>query len=421
MTLRAVRGVKDILPGEVELWEVVEAEARGLFKAFGYAEVKIPIFEHTSLFARSLGESTDIVQKEMYTFEDKGGDSITLRPEATASVVRAYIEHNLSHPPRLLKVFTIGPMFRYERPQAGRFRQFYQMNAEAFGSANPAVDAEVLVLVDTLFRRLQVGGLDVALNSLGDENCQPLYKEALTEFLRPRQEALCEDCKRRVEQSPLRVFDCKNPGCQALKEAAPTIDQYLCEACRDHFDKVQAHLSKVGISYNLDPHLVRGLDYYTRTTFEVLSSRLGAQNAVCGGGRYDGLVEGLGGPPTPAIGFAIGIERLVSLLDRSSLPVDEGTPHLFIATVGGEAEEAAFEIMHALRNASIRVEREYEGRSLKAQMKLADRSQATHTLILGGDELSRGVALLRDMAAGSQEEISLEYLVEAVKARLALP
>ncbi|MFQ6672396.1 MAG: histidine--tRNA ligase [Candidatus Tectimicrobiota bacterium] len=421
MTLRAVRGVKDILPGEVELWAAVEAEARELFKAFGYAEIKVPIFEHTSLFARSIGETTDIVQKEMYTFEDKGGESITLRPEATASVVRAYIEHKLFHPPRLLKVFTIGPMFRYERPQAGRFRQFYQINAEAFGSDNPAVDAEVLILVDTLFRRLQVGDLEVVLNSLGDATCRPPYKAALTEFLQRRRGALCEECSRRIDHNPMRVLDCKTPGCQELKEAAPTIGEYLCQACVDHFEQVQGHLRRVGLSFGLNPHLVRGLDYYTRTTFEVISGKLGAQNAVCGGGRYDGLVEELGGPPTPAMGFAIGIERLISLLDRTPLAVDEGTPHLFIATVGSEAEEVAFDVTHALRSASIRVEREYEGRSLKAQMKVADRSGAPYTLILGGDELSRGVALLRNMAASSQEEVALENLVEAIKARLGLP
>ncbi|MDA2915765.1 histidine--tRNA ligase [Nitrospinae bacterium AH_259_B05_G02_I21] len=421
MSLRAVRGVKDILPGEVELWEVVEAEARRLFKTFGYAEIKIPVFEHTSLFARSLGETTDIVQKEMYTFEDRGGDSITLRPEATASLVRAYIEHNLFHPPRLLKVFTIGPMFRYERPQAGRFRQFYQVNAEAFGSDNPAVDAEILVFVDKLLRALHLDDLEVRLNSLGDEACRPRYTEALTAFLQRRRDALCEDCDQRIDLNPMRVFDCKTPGCQELKEAAPTIGEYLCEACVDHFEQVKAHLARVDIPVHLDPQLVRGLDYYTRTTFEVVSARLGAQDAVCGGGRYDGLVEALGGPPTPAIGFAIGIERLVSLLDRSRLPLDEGTPQLFIATVGEGVDEVAFEIMHALRSASIRVEREYESRSLKAQMKVADRSKAQYTLILGGDELARGAALLRNMAASSQEEIALDSLVEEIKARLALP
>lgn len=418
MTLQAVRGVKDILPGEVELWEAVEAEARRVLKTFGFAEIKIPIFEHTSLFARSIGETTDIVEKEMYTFQDKGGESITLRPEATASVVRAYIEHKLFHPPRLLKVFTFGPMFRYERPQAGRFRQFHQVNVEAFGSDNPAVDAEILILVDDLFRSLKMDDLQLTMNSLGDANCRPKYKEALKAFLSRRKDALCEDCRRRVDRNPMRVLDCKTAGCQELKEAAPTIGEHLCNECVGHFETVQAHLERVGVPFILNPHLVRGLDYYTRTTFEVLSTKLGAQNAVCGGGRYDGLVEELGGPPTPAIGFAIGIERLVSLIDRKSLAVDEGMPHLFFAILGKEAESAAFEVMHQLRKASIRVERDYEGRSLKAQMKVANRSGAPYALILGDDELAREAAVLRNMAASEQEDIPLKDLVQNLKSRL---
>lgn len=420
MSLKAVRGVKDILPGEVELWEVVEAEARRVLKTFGFSELKIPIFENTSLFARSIGETTDIVEKEMYTFEDKGGESITLRPEATASVVRAYIEHKLFHPPRLLKVFTIGPMFRYERPQAGRFRQFHQINVEAFGSKNPAVDAEIILLVDTMLRRLKLQDLKVTLNSLGDATCRPIYKEALTEFLRRRKGALCEDCLRRVERNPMRVLDCKVAGCQEVKEAAPTVGEHLCQACVEHFDAVQDRLRRAGVEVLVDPHLVRGLDYYTRTTFEILSSSLGAQNAVCGGGRYDGLVEELGGPPTPAIGFALGLERLISLLDRKALDVDEGQPHVFVAVLGQEAEAEAFELMHRLRSASIRVERDYEGRSLKAQMKVANRTGAPYTLILGEDELSRGKAVLRNMAASEQEELPLGDLVASLKSRLGL-
>jgi histidyl-tRNA synthetase len=357
----------------------------------------------------------------MYTFKDKGGESITLRPEATASVVRAYVEHKLFHPPGLLKVFTLGPMFRYERPQAGRFRQFHQINVEAFGSANPAVDAEILILVNTLLRSLKLEDLHLALNSLGDAQCRPKYKEALKEFLDRRRKALCEDCQRRIDKNPMRVLDCKAGECHEVKEVAPTIGEHLCRECVEHFEEVQGNLRRVGVAFSLNPHLVRGLDYYTRTTFEVLSSKLGAQNAVCGGGRYDGLVEELGGPPTPAIGFAVGMERLVSLLDRKALGVDEGRPHLFLAILGKEAESAAFEIMHALRDASLRVERDYEGRSLKAQMKVADRSGAPYALILGEDELSRGVALLRNMAASKQEEISMEGLVESLKSRLALP
>lgn len=421
MSLRAVRGVKDILPGEVELWEKVESEARGVLKTFGFSEIRVPIFEHTSLFARSIGETTDIVEKEMYTFKDKGGESITLRPEATASVVRAYVEHKLFHPPGVLKVFTFGPMFRYERPQAGRFRQFHQINVEAFGSANPAVDAEVLVLVDTFLRNLKLEGLRLDLNSLGDARCRPKYKDALRGFLERRKDALCDDCRRRVERNPMRVLDCKAAGCQELKEVAPTMSEHLCRECVEHFEEVQGMLGRVGVDFNLNPHLVRGLDYYTRTTFEVLSPSLGAQNAVCGGGRYDGLVEELGGPPTPAIGFAVGMERLVSLLDRKALGVDEGRPHLFLAILGKEAESAAFDLMHALRRASLRIERDYQGRSLKAQMKVADRSGAPYTLILGQEELSRGVALLRNMAASEQEELPLEGLADALKSRLGLP
>jgi histidyl-tRNA synthetase len=311
-------------------------------------------------------------------------------------------------------------MFRYERPQAGRFRQFHQVNVEAFGSDNPAVDAEILILVDDLFRSLKMDDLQLTMNSLGDANCRPKYKEALKEFLSRRKDALCEDCRRRVDRNPMRVLDCKTAGCQELKEAAPTIGEHLCNECVGHFETVQAHLERVGVPFILNPHLVRGLDYYTRTTFEVLSTKLGAQNAVCGGGRYDGLVEELGGPPTPAIGFAIGIERLVSLIDRKSLAVDEGMPHLFFAILGKEAESAAFEIMNQLRKASIRVERDYEGRSLKAQMKVANRSGAPYALILGDDELAREAAVLRNMAASEQEDIPLKDLVQNLKSLLGL-
>jgi histidyl-tRNA synthetase len=419
MELRAIRGVKDILPGEVELWELVEKEARGLFKTFGYSEIKIPIFEHTNLFARSIGETTDIVEKEMYTFEDKGGESITLRPEATASVVRAYIEHKLYHPPRVLKVFTIGPMFRYERPQAGRFRQFYQINAEAFGSPNPALDAEVLLLVDMLLGRLKLQELELVVNTLGDSACRPRYREALAGFLQAHRDGLCPDCQRRTERNPMRVLDCKSEQCQEIRKEAPGLADYLCRECGEHFEQVLSYLEQAGLSYRLNPHLVRGLDYYTRTTFEVLSAQLGAQNAVCGGGRYDGLVEALGGPPTPAIGFALGMERLISLLDRASLDVDEGKPQLFIAVVDKEAEGLAFDTMAALRRASFRVERDYEGRSLKAQMKLADRLKAPYVLILGGEELARGAAILRNMTASSQEEVPMEDLIKTLKDRLS--
>ena len=327
MTIKSVRGVHDILPAESRKWRRLERTARAVFDAYGYDEIRLPIFERTELFARGIGEATDIVQKEMYTFEDRSGESLTLRPEATAGLLRAYIEHGLFVLPKPVRLYTIGPMFRHERPQAGRFRQFHQLDVEALGEHHPVVDADVMAMLVELFRRLDLATrVELQINSIGDEkpDCRPRYRETLVEYLRQNASALCEECRDRTERNPLRVLDCKKPGCRPILDAAPSITEFLCADCADHFARTRRYLEAMGLGYVVNPRLVRGLDYYVRTTFELTTTELGAQNAVAGGGRYDGLIEVLGGPADPAIGFAVGMERVIQLLadggdDREAL------------------------------------------------------------------------------------------------------
>ncbi|HLC40941.1 MAG TPA: histidine--tRNA ligase, partial [Methylomirabilota bacterium] len=311
MAIKAVKGVKDIIPPEISKWQRLEEAARRLLETAGYQEIRLPLFERTELFTRGIGEATDIVQKEMYTFEDRSGESLTLRPEGTASVIRAYLEHGMAVWPKPVRLYYLGPMFRHERPQAGRYRQFYQIGAEVLGADNPVVDAEVIAVLVELFRNLGLAQrLELLLNSIGDAQCRPAYRDRLAGYLRLHLQDLCDDCRERVERNPLRVLDCKKPGCAPVIREAPEITHHLCRDCRSHFDRVQEYLGALGVSYTLAPRLVRGLDYYTRTTFELVSRELGAQNAVAAGGRYDGLVEELDGPPTPGIGFAMGVERI---------------------------------------------------------------------------------------------------------------
>ena len=412
--VQLIKGFKDILPGEVELWQRIEAAAKGIFEGFNYREIRIPIMEKTELFARSIGEDTDIVEKEMYTFADRKGDLLTLRPEATASVVRAYIQHKLYAADPVRKFYLVGPMFRRERPQKGRYRQFYQIDVEAFGIASPRIDVQMIFMLHTLLHELGVGDTQAHVNSLGCPDCRPRYRQALMALLDRVSDQLCEDCLRRKDRNPLRVLDCKTPGCRQAVADAPAIVDHLCDACRDHFDTVTRSLTSLNVPFALDKRLVRGLDYYTRTAFELQTSALGAQSAVAGGGRYDGLVKALGGPDTPAIGFAIGFDRLAEIVGQLQQTVAPG-PRLFIAALGPEAQEKAFAWLSALGAGGTSVEMDYADRSLKAQMKYADRLDAGHVLIVGETELQNGAAVLRNMATKDQQEIPLEGLVENLK------
>ena len=413
MVMKGIRGFKDILPGEVEKWQYVESEARRVFGLFGFLELRIPVLEKTELFARSIGEATDIVGKEMYTFPDRDGDSLTLRPEATTSIMRAYLEHGLDVKEPVGKYYFIGPMFRYERPQKGRYRQFHQIDAEILGVQEAQADAELLVMLMRFLGGLALKNLNLQINSLGDPACRGPYRDEIQKFLRSKSEKLCEDCQRRLETNPLRVFDCKKEECQAQLAGAPVVLDFLCPDCRRHFERVKGLLDELRLPYAVNPRMVRGLDYYTRTAFEVVAGDLGAQNAVCGGGRYDGLAEEIGGPSVPAIGFAIGVERLVMLLPEEKNYLRY--PDVFIAALGEEAQRKGFALAQELRDAGVWVELDYEGKSLKSQMRKAGRFKTPWVVILGEEELKKDRAVLRDMATKAQEEVTFEEILRKVK------
>jgi histidyl-tRNA synthetase len=411
--IRLVKGFKDILPEETGHWQHVEAVVRGLFDDFGFAELRIPIVEKTELFARSIGANTDIVEKEMYTFADRSGTSLTLRPEATASVVRAYVEHKLYARDPVWKVYTIGPMFRRERPQKGRYRQFYQINAEVFGLHDPRADAELILLLMTFMGRLELSGIVLHINSLGCPGCRPHFKQELKSFLAESSGQLCSDCLIRQDRNPLRIFDCKVPACKETVLDAPSILGHLCEECRNHFDTVKGALERFNIPFETNHRLVRGLDYYTRTTFEVLAGALGAQDAVAGGGRYDGLVKALGGPDEPGVGFAVGVDRLMELLAGQTQRFEK-QPHLFIAALGPGAQDRAFQWMQDFRMREVCTEMDFQDRSLKAQMRRANKLGVSHVLIVGDRELEEGAAVLRDLETKEQGQVPLEDLVTVV-------
>jgi histidyl-tRNA synthetase len=412
--IQLIRGFKDILPGEVELWQHIEKIARSLFEDFGFKEIRIPVMERTELFARSIGEDTDIVEKEMYTFPDRKGSLITLRPEATASVCRSYIQHKLYSKDPVQKYFTIGPMFRRERPQKGRYRQFYQINAEIFGVDSPLVDVELIFMLATLFSRLSVSDVKAHINSLGCPQCRPKFKAVLSDFLNLSTGNLCSDCVRRKDRNPLRVLDCKVPACREAMAHAPSILDYLCPACRQHFETVKTALDTINVPFTIDKRLVRGLDYYTRTTFEIQTGSLGAQSAVAGGGRYDGLVKSLGGPDTPATGFAIGLDRLVEItgLNRNDFIK---TPAIYLAALGKRSQSLAFEWKSELCLEGIKTEMDFGDKSLKSRMKRADRLGATHVLIVGDNEIEQGSVIFRNMTTKEQMSIPIEDVVENIK------
>ncbi len=410
MSITAIKGMNDVLPGEVETWQFLEKNAREVFGLYGFSEIRTPIAEKTELFCRSIGETTDIVEKEMYTFSDKSENSLTLRPEGTAPVIRSFIQNRLHNLDPVSKLFYLGPMFRYERPQKGRYRQFHQIGAEVIGVEDAKIDAQVLAMLHQYFIRIGIESVSLQVNSLGCPECRPGYRQELIAYLELRLDNLCADCQRRYQTNPLRVLDCKAAGCQAATLDAPSVLDHLCSPCHDHFAQVKHYLNVLQIPFSVNSRMVRGLDYYVRTTFELITDQLGSQNAVAAGGRYDGLVESLGGPALPGIGFAIGIERLV--LMKGEKRISAGMPQLFIAAIGTGAAERAFVLMSKLQVAGVRVEMDYLGKSLKAQMRRANKLKAAFTLILGEDELESGQAQLKNMSDSSQSLVGLETLVE---------
>lgn len=417
MLTNAPRGTKDILPDTVGDWNYVEGEIRELCRRFGYSEIRTPIFEHTELFQRGIGEGTDVVDKEMYTFTDRGERSITLRPENTASAVRAYLQNKLYAQSNLVKLFYIGSMFRYDRPQAGRMREFHQFGVEALGEANPAVDAEVILLAMNLLEGLGLKDLELSINSVGCPKCRSKYRTMLQDFFRDKLEDLCEDCRSRFERSPLRILDCKKDSDKPYMADAPKITDCLCEECADHFAKLKELLTSAGISFTHDPRLVRGLDYYTKTAFEIKYPPLGAQSAVAGGGRYDGLIEEMGGNPTPAVGFATGLERLLLALESQNLlPEKNRSVDAYIVALGEAAQAEGFKLLNSLRQQGLSAAMDFAGRSMKAQMKQANKLGAKYSVILGEDEIAEGVVMLRSMEDSSQAKVPMNQVAEKIKA-----
>ncbi len=410
---RTIKGVQDILPPRTCLWQRVEDAAKRIFSLYGFSEIRTPIIEFTELFVRSIGEDTDIVEKEMYTFHDRAGRSITLRPEGTASVVRAFIQNNLYNLPAPQKFYYCGPMFRYERPQKGRYRQFHQIGVEAFSIDDPYLEAELIEMLWLLLEELGMENLNTEVNSIGCPECRPDYKKKLLNYLEGNLGSLCADCKRRYRHNPLRVFDCKFPNCKEIITGAPKITEFLCENCGDHFKRFLSYLKKLDIPYSINPSMVRGLDYYTRTVFEITTTSLGAQNAVAAGGRYDTLVEEFGGPRTPAAGFAIGMERLITLLEEK--PFEPPKPDVYIISLGEDATDVAYTIASSLRREGLQAELSYGTGSLKSQLRRADRFNASLALIIGEDELKRGTLTCKRLSDGFQGEIKMTGLVSDIK------
>ncbi|MEI7590313.1 MAG: histidine--tRNA ligase [Deltaproteobacteria bacterium] len=403
--ITTVKGFKDILPQETGKWQFVETCARHFFENFGFQDIRVPILEKTALFKRSIGETTDIVEKEMYTFLDRSDEYLTLRPEATAGIIRSYIEHNISKKESVSKLYCIGPMFRRERPQKGRFRQFHQINAEVIGIDSARIDAEVIFMLFHFLQKIGLPFLVVEINSLGCNKCRTTFRESVLTFLENKKDKLCADCVRRMNINPLRIFDCKVESCKEIMKSAPAITDFICSDCRNHFDELQNYLNDYNVAFRINKFMVRGLDYYTKTAFEVTTNHLGAQNAVCGGGRYDGLVKQLGGPDVSGIGFAIGFERLVSLLPDDDIFIKK--PILFVAMIGEATHQKAFLLVNELRLAGISCETDYFSKSLKNQMKRADRLGCRFALIIGEDELLKKEAIIKNMTDGKQTIVSL--------------
>ena len=413
--LQALRGTQDILPNDIYKWSYMENIIRDLCALYGYGEIRTPIFEETKLFLRGIGDTTDVVTKEMYTFEDRGGRSITLRPENTASAVRAFLEHKLYGDQGVHKLFYIGSMFRYDRPQAGRYREFHQFGVEILGASSPLADVEVIVLAYRLFQKLGLQNLELRINSIGDKNCRNAYKKELISYYESQKDMLCEDCKQRLYKNPLRLLDCKEDNCKLLAKNAPVITNYLCEECHNKFEKVKSGLTALHISYVIDPGLVRGLDYYTNTAFEIQYPPLGAQSAICGGGRYDKLVEEMGGPDVPGIGFAVGLERLLLALEGQNLiPNCPQKSSVYIVTLGEKAEIEGLKIQGELREKGVMTYMDLQEKSLKGQMKQAGKVQSIYAVIIGENEIEQGKATVKHMQTGEQSEISFSQVADYI-------
>ena len=409
---KAVKGTKDVLPGEVYKNQYIESTALDVAGRFGFKEIRTPVFEHTELFQRGVGDTTDVVQKEMYTFDDKGGRSITLRPEGTAGAARSFLENGLCNETLPQKVCYLTSCYRYEKPQAGRLREFHQFGVECFGAQSPLADAEIISLADTLFKELGVKDLSLEINSIGCPTCRAEYHKALREYFSGRKDELCDTCKGRLERNPMRILDCKSPVCSEIAKGAPVVLDYLCDECKEHFEKVKSYLKALNIEFTVNPKIVRGLDYYNKTVFEFVSNSIGAQGTVCGGGRYDGLVEELGGQKTPSLGFALGIERLMLLMEAQECEFpQEAKPDLFIAALGEKAQLKAVEIAKDMREEGFTCLYDVNGRGLRAQMKYADKLGAKYTVVLGEDEVQSGIAKLKNMESGEETEIALQTFV----------
>ena len=409
---KAIKGTKDVLPKDVHKNQYIEATALDIASKFGYKEIRTPVFEHTELFQRGVGDTTDVVQKEMYTFDDKGGRSITLRPEGTAGAVRSYLENGLCNEALPQKVCYLISCYRYEKPQAGRLREFHQFGVECFGSASPLADAEIIALAKSLFDTLGVKDLSLEINSIGCPTCRAEYHKALKEYFSSRKDELCDTCKSRLDRNPMRILDCKSPSCHEIAEGAPVVIDYLCDECKEHFENVQKYLKAQNIEYTINPQIVRGLDYYTKTVFEFVSNSIGAQGTVCGGGRYDGLVEELGGQHTPSLGFAMGIERLMLLMEAQGCEFPEAEkPDLFIVALGEKATLKAVEIAKDMREEGFSSLLDLNQRSVRAQMKYADKLGAKFNVVIGDNEVEAKTAKLKNMQTGEETEINIDTFV----------
>ena len=409
------KGTKDVLPENSYKWQFLESAARETAKLFNAKEIRTPVFEHTEVFARGVGETTDIVNKEMYTFTDKGGRSITLKPEGTAGVVRSFVENGLYAGALPVKTFYLTPCFRYERPQAGRLREFHQFGVEVFGADDAGIDAEIIIFAKTFLDRIGVKDITLYINSIGCKECRKEYHKALKNYLSARYEDLCDLCKDRFEKNPMRILDCKNEGCKAIAQNAPSILDYLCDDCKAHFEKLQSLLTAAGLAFKINPRIVRGLDYYTKTVFEFVSENIGAQGTVLGGGRYDGLVEEFGGGKISGIGFAAGLERLLLLLENAGASIAGERLNIYVAPMGEDAKLKAFEIVSALRANGISADTDYVGRGIKAQFKYADKLKAKFVGVIGSDELARGIIKIKEMESGTETEVKINDVSEFLK------
>ncbi|MCH5298542.1 MAG: histidine--tRNA ligase [Ruminococcus sp.] len=406
---KKIKGTEDVLPKQSYRWQFIENIMREEAAKFGFKEIRTPVFEHTELFARGVGSTTDVVQKEMYTFDTKGGESVTLRPEGTAGAARAVLEHALTNEGLPIKAYYLTSCYRYEKPQAGRLREFHQFGIEEYGTSSPIADAEVISLADSIFKRLQIENLHLEINSIGCPECRPNFHKALKDYFAEYKGELCETCLTRLDKNPMRILDCKSPVCSKIAENAPKITDFLCEECETSFEQVQNYLKIAGIDYKVNPTIVRGLDYYTKTVFEFVSDAIGSQGTVCGGGRYDGLIEELGGQHLPSLGYAMGLERLLMVMENQGIeiPAPE-TCALYVAGLGEKAQEKAFELIAQVRLCGLSAETDVVGRGLRAQMKYADKIGAQFSLVLGDNELEENKAKVKNMTTGEQTEISLD-------------